>query len=454
MVSELIRDIVIVAFVGGLVSFAYAWFVILEEHECLKRVESMMPQTMSATALQSLASPTDIKDFLIGRRMADMFSAWKASQQKLSGLPSLNDLHRLSARQLSTGWAASLLRLLSSVLLIIGICGTLWGVHSALSGSESHILRNLPNALEPSKWAVLSTVFLLSLRAYYERCAEKLLCRMDKLTMTRLMPCLQQGDTFERTLNDFSHDIKAFSSTMQGYAAASDAMRQFSQSFSETAKGVRKLEKNMNDTLNAMAADERRMSQAQQDLEKKMKEATQVMDKLKTAVDGLAQMQGDVLHASSALDKPLTEWEKSAPMIRAATQAISAVAAQAEGAQRAAAELQSMADEAVPFRAELVKATEALVAETEQSKRATKRLDGHVFSFRPLVKAAESAEMRMEATIGNANDAVRKAQVAVDLSQKGVEQLKQSVSSMEGSAAVLQGKIEALEQMLQAPAEA
>lgn len=454
MVSELIRDIVIVAFIGGLVSFAYAWFVILEEHECLKRVEAMMPQTMSATALQSLASPNDIKDFLIGRRMADMFSAWKASQQKLSGLPSLNDLHRLSARQLSTGWAASLLRLLSSVLLIIGICGTLWGVHSALSGSESHILRNLPNALEPSKWAVLSTVFLLSLRAYYERCAEKLLCRMDTLTMTRLMPCLQQGDTFERTLNDFSQDIKAFSSTMQGYAKASETMRQFSQSFSATAKGVRKLEKDMNDTLNAMAEDERRMSEAQQKLADKMKEATKVMDKLKTAVDGLVQVQGNVLHASSALDKPLAEWEKSAPMIEAATKAISAVAEQAAGAQQSAAELQSMAIEAAPFREKLGEAANALVAETEYSKRYVKRVDGHMLSFRPQVKNLESAESLVMSTIENANKAVRKAQEVVDLSQESAELLKKTVSSMEGSAVVLQGKIEALQQMQQAPAEA
>lgn len=107
-------------------------------------------------------------------------------------LPELNDLHDISLHtELSrkdSAWVSTIL----SFLLVLGIFGTLTGVHAFL-GHGSRISENLPDlalALLPSAFAVLGTIVLICLRSAYLRRVQFCISRLDELTMSVIIPVL------------------------------------------------------------------------------------------------------------------------------------------------------------------------------------------------------------------------------------------------------------------------
>lgn len=77
-------------------------------------------------------------------------------------------LHQVMRRYADNSLAATLLRLLSQVLLIIGIFGTLLSVHTALgTGNGVLQLSALAPVLLPGFVAIVSTILLVSLRHVY-----------------------------------------------------------------------------------------------------------------------------------------------------------------------------------------------------------------------------------------------------------------------------------------------
>lgn len=449
MEPELIKTLVIIAFIIGLLSFGYALLVVTEENNSLEYAEQKLPEHPTPFDLSSLSDDKVVKDNLIGQRLADLLTAWKGAGEQQDSLPSLQDLHRLSSRRLLTAWAPSMLRLICSVLLIIGICGTLWGVHAALTGSESHILRRLPAALEPSKWAVLTTVLLLCLRAHYERTAEQFLCRMDHLTLRRLLPCLQPQDTMNSALQSFAQEIRAFREGMKAYKEASASMKKFSESFADSSQAVKTLEVEMDHALDCMAQDEGRMKKAQNDLDRHLQEVRNTLNTLSSSVEALSLTQQNVLKVADTLEKPLNELSQAVPKLNAAKDAVINVASQAPAALQAAKSLQELPEVSKHFSAELVNATFAVAQEREQSQRATKRLEGHVYSFRSQVSLVESVAHSMSESVRHVAGAANKLDGAGDEVRRQSQRLSQNADAMEARAAALQEKIESVEQMRQ-----
>lgn len=106
----------------------------------------------------------------------------------------LQDLHELTMQSELSRACSSGMNTIISFLLILGILGTLTGVHGVIKTGVQDV-SDLAPALEPSQWAVGFTVILLMLRGVYLRMVDRYIYRLDKLTMDCLRPALSPGKT-------------------------------------------------------------------------------------------------------------------------------------------------------------------------------------------------------------------------------------------------------------------
>lgn len=114
-------------------------------------------------------------------------------------LPAMSDLHEITLHRELSNWDSAGLNTIISFLLILGILGTLTGVHGVLAADDYELLYadkygikllKLAPALSPSAFAVLGTVLLMICRAWYLRFVDSYLGLLDEVTMTCILPCL------------------------------------------------------------------------------------------------------------------------------------------------------------------------------------------------------------------------------------------------------------------------
>lgn len=108
-------------------------------------------------------------------------------------MPSLRDLHSLSLQDEMSRTSTCWMRTVISVLLIMGILGTLSGVHGVVGGHHSGNINvaDLGSALKPSMCAVFFTVILTWIKGWYVALLDGYLEKLDLFTMTEIVPALQ-----------------------------------------------------------------------------------------------------------------------------------------------------------------------------------------------------------------------------------------------------------------------
>ncbi len=132
---------------------------------------------------------------LAWQRMDIIFSSlneFSGEDKRHRILPKLNALHDISLHtELSRTDVAGVSTILS-FLLVLGIFGTLTGVHAFLGHGNkiSENLSDLALALRPSAFAVLGTIVLICLRSVYLRRVQFCISRLDELTMSVIIPVL------------------------------------------------------------------------------------------------------------------------------------------------------------------------------------------------------------------------------------------------------------------------
>lgn len=139
-------------------------------------------------------------------------------------LPSLHDLHSLSLQDEMSRTSSVGLRTITSFLLILGILGTLVGVHQVV-GSETGDSPDMPSlaiALEPSMWAVSCTILLMWLRGWYMARVDSYLEELDLYTMTEVIPMLQP-------VSDVNSQTTVLGNNMEGLEAKVAELRTLTQ---------------------------------------------------------------------------------------------------------------------------------------------------------------------------------------------------------------------------------
>lgn len=162
-------------------------------------------------------------------------------------VPGLQDLHELTMQSELSRTCSSGMNTIISFLLILGILGTLTGVHGVIQESVNDVSQLAP-ALEPSQWAVGFTVFLLLLRGVYLCMVDRYVYRLDKLTADCLRPALSPGKSedseSEQALQKMELTLQTISSNSRSPMNVTP-FDDFSQISKDLKAGLGKAESNL-----------------------------------------------------------------------------------------------------------------------------------------------------------------------------------------------------------------
>ena len=130
-----------------------------------------------------------------------------------SVLPQLEDLHALTIHNEQNRNCAAVLNTIISVLLILGILGTLTGIHTIIQSDVDP--QRIGEALVPSALAVGSTIILIALRGVYLYYAHQYVKRLDWLTVTlffpRFRPRRKDNESIKHTTGEIEELVKSHS---------------------------------------------------------------------------------------------------------------------------------------------------------------------------------------------------------------------------------------------------
>lgn len=149
--------------------------------------------------------------------------------------PSLSDLHELTMQRERGGLSTAMFRALAPSILVLGILGTLLGVHNKLDevGSLKDISA-LADALIPGALAVFFTVLVMFYRGwFYNKELAKFVSDFDEYTLKMMLPFFQpesQEQVDSAKLNQILHQVKhskdCMEKTLMGVKLFHDATQQ------------------------------------------------------------------------------------------------------------------------------------------------------------------------------------------------------------------------------------
>lgn len=159
----------------------------------------------------SIGPLSDVTEHLLTRLTA-MGVGRKAAEAE-SRKADLQDARELTLQSELSRPCSAAMNTIVAFLLILGILGTLAGVHQVIQDGIQDIGRLEP-ALRPSQWAVGGTCLLLLLRGIYLLCVNRYVTRLDSVSMTSIHPPKQDTKSNwkailnslkgERTLSEFA----------------------------------------------------------------------------------------------------------------------------------------------------------------------------------------------------------------------------------------------------------
>ena len=142
-------------------------------------------------ALEEMVKNENRKEYMFCKRLSlilDSTHSGEKKNEKERVLPHLTALHDISLRAELSRWEASGAITIVSLLLILGIFGTLSGVHKVLKAEYGiqQGLADLAPALGPSAIAVFGTIVLIILHAYYRKLVDTHVASLDMYTLKLL----------------------------------------------------------------------------------------------------------------------------------------------------------------------------------------------------------------------------------------------------------------------------
>ena len=268
---SLIKLIIILFALFGLWYFSKAQYQIKREQKSIELLPDGSPADPNNTLLQTLLSDEKGRQFarridsqlntdgimrghLFDRLQALIASVIKGnntSRDAVKDLPRIHDLHELTLQRELSKTAPSGLKIIVSILLITGICGTLVGIHDNITkldpnslkdektqteGGKSSRIDVLQPALEPSLIAIFSTVILIILRGRYIRQVDSFLADLDFLTVTQIIPKLQPDNPLDSILDGLGAQLNELKESMGVFNESSQGLRTATDAFSKSAK--------------------------------------------------------------------------------------------------------------------------------------------------------------------------------------------------------------------------
>lgn len=138
-----------------------------------------------AAALREHASAVPLSS-MIGMRLLVICSMTQRSSAS-PAMPALEELEQLTREYELTRGPVWMLRGITNIILMCGICGTLWGVSQQLDKNVFN-LSDMVNSLWPSMVAVVGFIILCLLQGLFHGRLESQIKRLDDLTLSVFVP--------------------------------------------------------------------------------------------------------------------------------------------------------------------------------------------------------------------------------------------------------------------------
>lgn len=195
-------------------------------------VEQYPSDPMGRAADEVFKDKGGVKEMGIGirwhhrERLRNIISAAFPQGSHTGHLPSLNNLRVLAAAAEMSRQPAWILKSIAATLLIVGIMGTLYGVHQALpveAGVRIDMLQ-VRAALLPSAIAVGGTILFTLLRGWYLRDVAEHLGRLDRHTLRFYFPMFRTGSLDESRYQELGKYVADLNSSLDDISRTVDAL--------------------------------------------------------------------------------------------------------------------------------------------------------------------------------------------------------------------------------------
>lgn len=142
----------------------------------------------------------------VSERFMNILSA-VSDKNHVRKAPTVSDLHELTLQREQGGKCVGLFRAITPSILVLGILGTLVGVHGKLGEIESKHISVLASALLPGILAVITTIIMIFLRGWYNKNWSKFITELDDLTVKHILPFFQQPTIISLDIERFTKSV-------------------------------------------------------------------------------------------------------------------------------------------------------------------------------------------------------------------------------------------------------
>lgn len=344
-IFELIIPVIVLCVIIGLVSFACAMYGVNKESRLLDSIQKkheqgeplLNPGSNRHDRIQQLknwiTSNNKNQELRVGdgRHMLMRLKTIHESvtQTSTAEIPSLHDLHTLTQQDEMSRPSFGTLRTITSFLLILGILGTLTGVHRVVGENSSAVIEisRLGTALKPSMWAVSFTILLMWLRGYYVACLNTYLEKLDLYTVTEIIPRLQPVSHLAGHAVDLGETIESLKDKIQSVKQMSKRMEAINKAVTEEVSKVDELVKTATKTCEELNGAQEKLCSLKDEsamrlryIEQKLKAGANVSGHIKKDTQTLENNATELQNDSTVIEKQFNELKEhlstSADMMR------------------------------------------------------------------------------------------------------------------------------------------
>lgn len=231
-------------------------------------------------------------------RMKTIFEALSHNEEARV-MPSLHDLHTLTMQDEWSRFSSTALRTITSFLLIVGILGTLLGVHSVLDVTDVK-MNGLKDALVPSMLAVFCTVLLMWLRGWYVALFDAYLENLDLFTMTEVIPSLQPESRVGSETGNFEIGIETLMKKIESVKQMATDMTNISEEVTHVSKVVASI----SDKIDKV---QKKVQQTYQDMDDSLTESAKRFENIREAVKGGSSAHQEFDESIAAFNRQMND---------------------------------------------------------------------------------------------------------------------------------------------------
>lgn len=172
-------------------------------------VKLINKEEITSQAIQKkIHEDSPLRTSYVSERFMNILSA-VSDKNHVRKAPTISDLHELTLQREQGGKCVGVFRAITPSILVLGIFGTLVGVHVKLSVDKFDLanLAVLAEALLPGILAVLTTIITIFFRGWYNKNWSEFITELDELTVTKILPFFQQPEIISLDIERFTDTI-------------------------------------------------------------------------------------------------------------------------------------------------------------------------------------------------------------------------------------------------------